>query len=46
MTKQECIKELEKCLRNADKAISGDKGYIRGWKSVLLVALEIITKLS
>ena len=46
MTKQEGIKELEELLRDADKAISEDEDYIRGWKSALLVALEILTKLS
>ena len=46
MTKQDGIKELEELLRDADKAISEDEDYIRGWKSALLVALEIITKLS
>lgn len=46
MTKQEGIKELEELLRDADKAISEDEDYIRGWKSALLVTLEIVTKLN
>lgn len=44
MTKDEAVKELEEHLRDADKAISEDEEYIRGWKSALLVALEISTK--
>lgn len=46
MTKQEGINELEELLRDANKAISEDEDYIRGWKSALLVALEILIKLS
>lgn len=48
MTKDEAIKELEEYLRNADKDFCKDEDYIRGfmhgWKSALLAALEIITK--
>lgn len=46
MTKDEAIKELEEYLQDADKAFSEDEEYIRGWKSALLVALEVICKMS
>jgi len=42
MTKDEAIKELEESFQDADKAISEDEEYIRGWKSALLVALEVV----
>lgn len=42
MTKQEAIEEIEEYLDDADKAISMDEEYICGWKSALLVALEIV----
>ena len=42
MTKQEAINEIEEYLGDADKAISEDEEYIRGWKSAMLVALEIV----
>lgn len=29
-------------MQDADKALSEDEDYIRGWKSALLVALEIV----
>jgi len=48
MTKDEAIQEIEEYIRDAedaDKAINEDKEYIRGWKSALLVALEVITKI-
>ena len=45
MSKEEAIKEIEEYIADADKAISEDPEYIRGWKSALLVALEILTKL-
>lgn len=48
MTKNEAIKELEEYLQNADKDFSKDEAYIRGficgWKSALLAALEIMNK--
>ena len=46
MTKEEAIKELEEYFKDADKAISEDDEYIRGWKSALLVAMEIVHKLT
>lgn len=46
MTKEEVIKEIEEYIQEADKCISEDKEYIRGWKSALLVALELMTKLT
>ena len=46
MTKNEAIKEIEELIVDADKAISEDEEYIRGWKSALLVALEVITKIN
>ena len=45
MVKDEAIKEIEEFIVDADKAISEDEEYIRGWKSALLVALEVITKI-
>jgi len=45
MNKQEAIQEIEEYIQDADKAISEDEEYIRGWKSAMLVALEIMTKL-
>ena len=45
MTKQEAINEIEEYLRDADKAISEDEEYIRGWKSAMLVALEIVNNI-
>lgn len=46
MTKDEAVKELEEHLRDADKAFSEDEEYIRGWKSALLVALEIVCEIT
>ena len=45
MTKDEAITEIVEYIQDADKAISEDKEYIRGWKCALLVALEIINKM-
>ena len=45
MNKQEAIQEIKEYIQDADKAISEDEEYIRGWKSAMLVALEIMTKL-
>lgn len=45
MTKQEAINEIEEYLRDADKVISEDEEYIRGWKSAMLVALEIVNNI-
>ncbi len=45
MTREEAIKEIEEYITDADKAISEDEEYIRGWKSALLVALEVITQM-
>lgn len=46
MTTDEAIKEIEEYIADADKAISEDEEYIRGWKSALLVALEVITNIT
>ena len=46
MTKDEAVKELEEHLRDADKAISEDEEFIRGWKSALLVVLEVVQNIS
>ena len=46
MTKDEATKEIEAYIADADKAISEDEEYIRGWKSALLVALEIMTNIT
>ena len=45
MSVQEATKEIEEYIQDADKCISGDEEYILGWKSALLVALEVITKI-
>lgn len=45
MTKDEAIKDIKEYIRDADKCISEDEEYIRGWKSAMLVALEIVNKL-
>lgn len=45
MTKEELLKEIEEYIHDADKAISEDDEYIRGWKSAMLVALELVIKL-
>lgn len=46
MTKHEAIKDIEEYIQDSDKAISEDEEYIRGWKSALLVALEVITSIN
>ena len=46
MTKDEAIKEIEEYIADADKAISEDEEYIRGWKTALLVALDLITNIT
>lgn len=45
MDKEQLIKELEEYLEDADKAISEDEEYIRGWKCALLTAIELAYKL-
>jgi vacuolar-type H+-ATPase subunit H len=45
MTKEEILKEIKEYLDDADKAISENEEYIRGWKSAMLVALELVSKL-
>lgn len=45
MTKDEAVKEIEEYLGDADKAISEDEEYIRGWKSAMLTALEVVCKI-
>ena len=45
MTKEEVIKELEEYFDDADKCISEDFDYIRGWKSAMLVAIETVDKI-
>lgn len=46
MTKDEAIKEIEEYIADADKAISEGEEYIRGWKSALLVTLEVLTTIT
>jgi len=46
MTRDEAINEIEEYIADADKAISEDEEFIRGWKSALLVALEVITNIT
>lgn len=41
MDKKQLIKEIEEYIVDADNAISEDEEFIRGWKSGLLVALEL-----
>lgn len=45
MTKEEAKKEVIEYLQEADKCISEDEEYIRGWKCAMTVALEILEKL-
>ena len=45
MSVQEAINEIKEYIQDADKCISEDEEYIRGWKSALLVALQVITKI-
>lgn len=45
MTTEEAIKEIEDEIEDVDKAISEDEEYVRGWKSAMLVALEIVTNI-
>lgn len=45
MTTEEAIKDIEEHIKDADKAISEDEEYIRGWKSAMLVTLEIVTNI-
>lgn len=40
-TTEQAIQEIEEHLKDADKAISENEEFIRGWKSAMLVALEI-----
>lgn len=44
MTKEEAKKEVIEYYQEADRYIC-DEEYIRGWKSAMLVALEILEKL-
>lgn len=46
MSVQEAIDEIKEYIQDADKVISEDEEYIRGWKSALYVALEVLTKVS
>ena len=45
MSKQDAIEEIKDYLQDADKAVSEDEEYIRGWNSAMLVALEVIWKI-
>lgn len=45
MTKEEAIKDLEKYFEDADKCISEDPEYIRGWKCAMLVTIEAVGKI-
>ena len=42
---QDAINEIEEYIQYADKAISDDEEYIRGWKSAMYVALEVLMQL-
>lgn len=46
ISKEKAIKEIEEYIQDADKAIGEDEDYIRGWKSGLLAALEVVMKIS
>ena len=46
MTKEEIKQEIHEYISDADNCISMDEEYIRGWKSALLIALELIEKLT
>ncbi len=46
MTRDEAIKEIEEYIADANKVISEDEEYIRGWESALLVALGVITNIT
>lgn len=46
MTKEEIKQEILEYLADADKCISMDEEYIHGWKSALLVTLELVEKLT
>jgi len=45
MNIQEAIDEIGEYIQDADKVISEDEEYIRGWKSAMLTALEIVIQL-
>lgn len=45
MNIQDVINEIEEHIQDIDKAISEDEEYIRGWKSAMLTALEIVMQL-
>lgn len=45
LTIDKAIKEIEEYIEDADKAISENEDYIRGWKSGLLAALEVVYKI-
>lgn len=45
MTIEEAKQEVFEYLRDADKAISDNDEYISGFKSALLVALELLNKI-
>lgn len=43
--KQKLITEIEEYIRDADKAISDDEEFIRGWKSAMITCLESVEDL-
>ena len=46
MTKKEVLEEIKEYIDDADKAISEDEEFIRGWKAAMLVALELVINMS
>lgn len=42
----EVIKDIKEYILDADKCISEDEQYIRGWKSAMLTVLEALYKIS
>ena len=46
MTKEEIKQEIHEYISGIDNCIGVDEEFIRGWKCALLVALELIEKLT
>ena len=46
MTVEEAKQEVREYIEDADKAISKDEEFIRGWKCAFLTALELLDKIT
>ena len=46
MTVEVAKQKVRKYIEDADKAISEDEEYIRGWKCAFLIALELLGKIT